>query len=731
MTDIKLTQKADGTYDASIDGLSVTIVPYVAPPAPPPAPPSVNVAFTTKITAAGVLTVKDTSTLLPEGAVGYVYYGDTHNGSIRAGNVASYAYKAQGTYTLSLKWKATDGTVYSAGGTVVYDGADHASVSDPGTTITPPSATPPAPPPAGSPPASTPLPPSVPPPTANAGAGAHAVALTVVDGAGMAWSAQTNVGDDATVAAIYMSLTNAAGEAHQGLTAWFYADCAEAGVGRFDCAYDYLGCTSVTVTYDGAVMPMHVSSNADGTFDFSRLTRCPPIRYGEQVAWDASKIDWSLLPSWAKEPQNAFDDSKMDHTFNGVGTASTTTMGQGGDRIDLGCLPVWDMPFVLTPNDANWAVVRRAADHCGGFGGVYICTPETGRIVDATVYTNTTTLPQAQVHGYPNNMLTPYLGSYRGDVLDPKSVNAWAISASKFVPAGDHYTGYALLAAMITGTARDRDHASFWSNWPLLEVGPQYTQATGTINTSQRRCAWTTRNLFMASYNSSDTAYFSKWLAKNLATLDAYPKNEFGLFDLSVSYPRAGPGVVDTSGYMGMAVWQQHYMCICYDPIQRKLPEWKPFAQYLAKLEVLWASKPYAMVECAYYLPCHDPAGAMMADFDLMVHKSLVFSQGFTDEEASLVVGAPTVQDAYNAVVAHNARIALTWAGKYVNGVSDYMSYMQQPGGYNAEAISAAACAVNCGAVGAASAWAVASSVPTPIDYSANQKFHIVPRAAA
>ncbi len=555
----------------------------------------------------------------------------------------------------------------------------------------------------------------------------HLVTVTVAD-KDHVWHAQARVGDDPTVAAKCVRLTDADGNRHRGLDAWFYADCVEVGATALDNAYDYINCTAFAVTYDGAKVPVPPSSKKDGTFDFWRGCRCPAIRYGKQVGWDESKIDWSLLPSYARNPQVPWDDSRMDYSFNGLGNATTRTMGQGGARPDLGYMSVWNMAFLTNPNDATWAVIRRTEDHIGWWGMIYTSDPDTGGIVDIHKYPGTTTLPQAQVHAWENNALVPYAGSYDGDTLivgsaGPKS---WQTTKSRMIPNGAHLTSYALLAAMITGTARDRDHASFWANWPLLEINPKSTASGGVALGAQRRFAWCLRNLFMAGYVSSDRSYFVAETARNLSIAMDHATSPFGIYDVSATYPR---NPKDADGYRGMATWQQAYLATTVDAVSNKLPEWKPFARFLAKLITTWYQYPFSLVQTLYFLMVRKPDGSRMTDFVEMTRMSLVQNH-FTEDEADAIVSAKTVKEAYDAVKAHYTKPdgTVTWDGKYVDGVADYRGAVHSPDSYPAMQGAATVCAFNSGAPGTDKALAYWKALPTKPDFSRDAKFDLAPR---
>ncbi len=559
----------------------------------------------------------------------------------------------------------------------------------------------------------------------------HTVTATVTDGAGVQWTASATVGEDVFAPAMYAKFADADGNEHPGLTAWFYADGVEVGACRFDNAYDYINCT-LGVTYDGEDVQTPPSSKDDGTVDFWRGCRNPITRYGTQAPVPTgADIDWSLLPSFAKEPQPQYDETHAsysgepaDYSFNGLGIASLTKMGAGGERSDIGYMSKWNMGFLVNQTADDWAIVRRADDWAGVWP-VYFCEPQTGKIIDRTVYPEASFLPPAQSATYHNNPVVDYGGTYDGHTLTPPA-SQWKSTGCPFVPNGAHLTSFALLSAMLTRTARDRDHASFWANFPLMEIGPTYTESGGVVHGAQRRFAWCLRNLFMAGYVSADEEYFKAETARNLTIANALPKNDFGIIDTLAGY--AGEGAA--AGYHGVAEWMQNYLAMTLDAVSYKLPEWKPFAQYVAKLALEWFEHPWVMFATHYTLMCKDPDDNLLTDFSQMLYYSLVDSAHgrWSDADANALLATTTVKDAYDLMVAQYESRGTAWTGQYSDGVSDFHGYVAAPDAYPAGFIAAVVAAHNAGAPGADAALTYVQSLPTKPDYSENQKYHLVPR---
>lgn len=568
--------------------------------------------------------------------------------------------------------------------------------------------------------------------------GTHAARVTVVDGAGRAWSAQAMVGDDPTVAAKYVKLTDEDGHEHRGLTAWFYADCVEVGVTRIDCPYDELNC-QLSVTYDGAEIPHAPSSYPDGHVDFWRGCRSAPIRYGNQVGWDASKIDKTLLPSYAYgETQVPWVGGSLsgDLTFNGLGIATTWGMGSGGERPDIGYMSQWNVGFILNPSDATWAIVRQADDHCGNWAPVYFSDPFTGSILNRlTVPQLTCFVPQSAVHGWPNNALIPYGGSYNGDTLIPPDVTAAGdakrISACPNNPSNDHQTSYALLSAMVTGTARDRDHASFWCNYHLFFGNPLTTMEKGVTSWAPRGFAWGIRNIFLGAYVSAHTAYFEAELNHELeiCTATVLNSNKYGIWDRYITY-RGTPGT-SAEGWLGTATWQQYYIMMSLDAIAFKRPEWVPLAKYLAKQAMLYFTKNYALCGPVSQSFIRDPNGNLPDTWEEILRISLISYFLMTDEEADALINANSVKDAYDIVVAYYARVGKPWAGKYENGIADLMVSPTSVDGHTIDFRAAVVAAYNLGVEGSDTALQYVQNLPTKPDFTKNQKYHFAPRTVA
>lgn len=567
---------------------------------------------------------------------------------------------------------------------------------------------------------------SLPVPVSPVGTGAHLARPEVEDALGRVWFAEAHVGDDPTARGLPAQFVNAAGDVHPMLMGTFYADGCHVHVARMDNAYDLTGC-KLRMTYDGQPVAVPASSYPDGTYTFWKGCWMPMIRYGKQVEFaDLLPIDWSVLPSYSADPQTPFNDSKRDYTWNGLGIASTPGMGTTGERGDIGYLMQAYTAFLRNPTAETWAVVRRGEDWAGNWSSVYNCEPATGQIIDFHAYLMATTLPPAQSAAWQvQNPIKGYGGTVNGDTITPPP-SAWKGSGSPYIPNGAHLQSFGKLGAMLTGTAHDKDNLSFWANWTLLEINPNYTRAGGCALGAQRRFAWCLGTLLVAAYHSANTDYFRAEVMRNIAIADAFPKNDFGLYDPDVAYQGKG----EAYKYKGLARWMQSYLAMTFDAVSNKIPEAIGFAQYLGKHEALCAQYPWYLARTIYTFICYGPDGKMLTDFKEMTKLSLC-DNGYALEDAEAMVNAITVEEAYAARVANAARSNKAVSGKCVNGVADFLGNPASPDSYPAGAEAAVIAAANAGTPGIEKAVAYVQNLPTKPAYAGNQKYHLQLREAA
>jgi hypothetical protein len=701
----------DDSGNAQDVALPSNVSVTVTPPQPISPPPSnaPDVSFTATMTAKGVATIRDTSTNLPTSATGSVNFAPGISSSIRAGNMASYGYKAEASYVVTLRWKATDGTTYSCTGTVVFDGTAHTSSSDPGTTVTPPASTPPGggngggtPPP----PPPNPNPPQVPPPVPST-AGAHSVNVSVLDGTGTVWSVVAGVGDDWTVMGPYCALRDASGNVHPGLRARIHSDGCLVGTMAGSATTDYAG--ELTVTYDGATV-------FTGAVQFPRGCANKVIRYGKQAPWHG--VDPSLFPNWAlpTSPLKLPDLIKYDLSYNGLGVASTTGMADPGARWDICFVPGWTVPFCLQPSDASFAVVRASADSAGGWA-VYWIDDNTGLPFDITAYPNTSMIGYGK-QKYVGNPIAQY-----GDKPSDK------ITDTPYKWSQAHQTGYCFVAAAATDSALDKWQAACHANAALIAFNPIYRRETGIWRHYQQRgSAWALRSLFLASYVSCMPDYFAAQLSTmcGLAPFD----NPLGY---CADYFRPGALDVKGSGGTGVAMFEENYLRTVVNVIANKIPAWAPFRAHLAQATVMMGSSVQFPVSTIYVTTVRDAEKNWLTSWTDVMRATLTGPVGvpahgmeppndkgaWSQSDIDAFTAADVTQDQVYALVAANVP-------GYVAG--NLMQYAAMPDGYPALHGAACAAAMDAGAANAAAAWAIWQAVPTKPDYSQNWGWNIIPK---
>lgn len=587
---------------------------------------------------------------------------------------------------------------------------------------------PPPPPPSNGPPENGGVPPFNPPPAV--GAGTHVAQASFTDKTKKTWYAAANVGDDLAAAGVWVHFADSDGNDHPGVSMMAYANGCEIGAMRCDNAFGYLNIPALTVTYDGTHVDV-VSSKADGTFDFPRGCANAFIEYGKPAPWSADNIDKTLLPNYAPGQQAPFDDSKKKYGFNGLGLASMPGMDSGGDRVDIGYLPTWVTAFLTNPCDATWAVMWRA-DKNDGAWPIFFRRADTGGILDINTYPGASMLSYGQAV-FTGNPIVAYGGDYDGDtlippVLDPNGLPAHTTSCPNS-PNIAHLTGYGFVSAMVTHSARDRDHASFWGNYVCIGENPSYFRSRGVVlNRPQRYFAWGLRSLFMAAYVSSDCDYFSKHVDDQLTLVNTVPQNPYGIAD-TFCRGDASPG------FDGYAMWMEDYVTTTLDAVAFKRPEWKPYAKYLAsfvpQLLIDENGQPRSIAPLATsYVWSYRKTGeaACLAIPDQ--YAATLLDSWTTDEISAITTPGLTAQQVHDQIAAHYKRLNQGWAGQCVNGVCDFMQYVDAAGAYPALIRSRAAVAMSLGCDNADAAWAYCESLPTKPDFSKDWRFNLIPRAA-
>lgn len=554
-------------------------------------------------------------------------------------------------------------------------------------------------------------------PSPNTTSQLHSVVATVITSSNSVWTASAQVREDPTVSGVRVRFVDTANNVHPGLVAYFYADGCDIGATLASNAYDYVN-NKLVVTYDGVQVPI-ASTNGKGTFDFWRGCRNQTVRYGIQAKWDATKIDKTLLPNYAPGQQLPFNDSKFKYGYNALGLATYPDMGATGDRADIGFFPQWVTAFLTNPSDTSFAIMRRADDNSGVWPIYW--EDDAGNILDVTKYPNASMLSYTAIT-VTGNPIVAYGGSYDGASLNAANT-AYHISGTSYIWDQAHQTAYNFVSAMVTGSARDKEHASFHANAPLIAFNPAYRQKTGVFEHYQERgTAWALRSLFLGSYLTVNTAYFASQMNVMLALANAHiGSNAFGFQDTYVHPGFYGP----TSG---LAFWNENYTRFVLDVIWNKLSAWKPYAVYLGTAMPLMMANPYYPLSTVYKLTVKDAAGNWLPGIPAMFCASLQeYGWALADAQA-ITAPSITAQDVYNQIVAHNKTANIAWGGTYSNGYCDFMQYDAAPGAYPILMRVAVFCAVNAGVTGIDAALTIINNVPTKPNCAGDYRFNIVPR---
>lgn len=600
----------------------------------------------------------------------------------------------------------------------------------------------------------------------------HKVHAAFTDGAGVTWTFDTYVGTDPTQPGIYGGFVNSAGKMHPGVVGKAYADGFDCGAMRMDNGCDYLGCT-LQVTYDGTpqTIPYSTASGVQGlkagtpsyiyltgsTVNFWCGCCLPTIRYGTQVNWSSANIDTSVMPAYATSAQQQpYNESPSNYTMNGYGCSTSINMNNPGERADIGYFGAWDVAFLSAPSDSTWAVVRRASDYSGNWA-IHFLHPETGRIIRITDFPSANYLPPAQQGGIKNNPIVPYIGSFYGNQFFSRT-NNFDNSATPNVTSMEHPTGYAYLSAIVTRTARDLDHASFWANNSILGWNPKEYAVTYCQSGDPRAFAWNLRSVFLGAHYSSDTDYFMPQLTANrdfvLAQLNQtipvvgnmWAPNQYGLLPYQANYVweydshEPTPPNPDLLNMAGVSVWQHSYVMQTLDAVAYKDSAWIPFVQYIGGFYVAMTNSYLAPLgttyKCMILLNGEIVPGATVLEglakifnYSVMMNAATATALGTTQAQADAMTNAGnTVTDTYNALVANNTTNNVPWLGECVNNVSDFMGGDPTAVfGYPSMWAMAVNAAANAGTPNAAAALSYVLNVPSPPNYTSN-KYHLGPR---
>lgn len=609
--------------------------------------------------------------------------------------------------------------------TIQDNGDGTGTITITGVSITPYVA-PIAPPPADNPPPVSSPPPSNPPPVTSSfsfdappaspqGNGANEVKVTIDPHDGHPLIAIAKVGDDPKAPFVYCAPVDDSGKPSDMLTVHAYADGCHVGVVRLDTATDLTDC-ALRVEYNGAVV-----FDQDGV-NFPRGQWNNFIRYGAEPAWQSVERH-PCLPNYAwGESQTPYSEKGADYSFDGYGIDKDASVPTTGERGAIGYVPQWDMPFVLQPSDATWAVTRRAADTCFARQTV-CCHPTTGELVDIDQFPGVTTFPLQQNSKPQSNPFPNYQGSWSHGVFTANT-DGWITGGNARTSDTAHLTHFSLVAALATGSAHDLDALAFQANAPLLKMNPDYRAANLLYQQQVRSLAWGIAYLFVASQVGRFTEYFKRQMDKQLAIIKSKPTNPMHVYAFNHNYK-----VDAMPGWSGGAAWQEDYVQMALDPIGLALPEWHDVCADHALVRALYFVRDGklrpACINATEYERLHiDPNGTWV-DVDASDVATLQ-GAGWPLADAQAFVATTDVSTAV-ALYAKNRGDTVAVSA---SGMPDMPRTAASTDSYTSQMAAALASAVNYQVAG----WEICKQWldehPTNPDYSVNQKYHIVPKAA-
>jgi len=555
-----------------------------------------------------------------------------------------------------------------------------------------------------------------PPPASPQGSGAHTAKVTVDPHDGHPLIAIARVGDDPTAPFVYLAPVDDTGKPSGMLTVHAYADGCHVGVVRLDTATDMTDC-ALTVEYDG-VQVFHSDS-----VNFPRGQWNNFIRYGKEPAWKSVERH-PCLPNYAwGESQAAYNDSGADYSFNGYGINKDASVPTTGERSAIGPVPQWDMPFVLQPSADTWALTRKAADTCFARQTVY-CHPTTGEPVDIDQYPGITSFSRFQNSKPDQNPIPNYQGMWARGVFTKTPDTSWQTGWGARVSDNAHLTHFSRVAALATGSAHDLDALAFQANAPLLNMAPGYRAEHLLYQQQVRSLAWGLGYLFAASQVGRFTAYFKRQMDKQLAIIQSRSANPMYVYAFNHNYKSD-----KLPGWSGGAAWQEDYVQMELDPVGFAMPEWHDVCFDHARIRALYFARdgklrPACIASTTYERMHIDPSGVWV-DVDAS-DVTTMQAAGWPLADAQAFVATDDVNEAialYTKNTGYDGKVS-------TSGMPDMPRNAASPDGYCSQMKTALVSAINYQVPG----WEVCKQWldehPTNPDYSKNQKYHIVPRAA-
>jgi hypothetical protein len=425
-------------------------------------------------------------------------------------------------------------------------------------------------------------------------------------------------------------------------------------------------------------------------------------------------IDKALLPDYGPGATQSLRSGKEDLSINGLGFATTPTMGQGGGRIDIGLLPGFVLPYAL--HGLHWDETRDAEDHAAVWP-VHVRDEATGMPVSPIDQPVAALIPQHLGYTYGTHGTNPISGK----------------TDCPYIPNSAHETHFGVVALLATGSDFDTEESAFWASWQSIwnsAYARQYQDAIVTEVMQTRGLAWSIARMAFAEkllpggypwkavaakINDNSRAYY--WDDRLAPGKPQH--NIFGLYPC-FAYP-------DTSGKTrGAGPWQEHYLTSALAlQVKYGREDYRAWAQYSA----------------GFALGCMTDLCYQMASYYVLNVCDPVKFTNRTDAEATnaelYTSWTPITKD--TLLTAHSedrkdysdqASVPCGQKQLMYGSPGDLYGANGSPNSYPAYLQPALAAAVTLGLDGADAAWKLFLEKSGDIDYTSQNQFNIVPEVS-
>lgn len=277
-------------------------------------------------------------------------------------------------------------------------------------------------------------------------------------------------------------------------------------------------------------------------------------------------LNQKLFPSYGAGSGSASESTgyaAADNSPMGIGVAHAT-MGDTGERGDLGLLPAWDADYIVNPTAANAAVV---------FGMGQASSPFSFHVVDPV-----TNLP-ISITTYPHATCTDVYTAAQGNPILPIT----SATPLSLLQAAAHAPAFCALAAQLYGCDYFKEELTFWALYlGRLWQSPDYCLTDGptSIKHGQTRGkGWTLRTLAQAAVLSDNTTLFTAWMNASAAEMVTIWPAQTGL-----QIDQVGEIAADYT-YGDWAPFQMDYLVAAIGyAIQLGFTAYQPVLDYFAAL---------------------------------------------------------------------------------------------------------------------------------------------------